>query len=73
MAVLENHQGNGYGSDLVRYVEQFLQQQTTDLIWFNARENAVRFYKKMGYEIIGNAFEIKGVGVHFVMFKVLSR
>lgn len=71
MAVLENFQKYGFGKMLVRHSEEFLQKQNTKLIWFNAREVAVNFYKKQGYEIIGNAFDIPDVGVHFVMWKNL--
>lgn len=72
MAVLENNQNKGFGRLLVSHSEQELKSQKTELIWFNARENAVGFYQKMGYEIIGNAFDIPGVGIHYVMWKKLG-
>jgi ribosomal protein S18 acetylase RimI-like enzyme len=71
MAVLENNQGNGFGKALVEYSEKAVMLQNIDLIWFNARENAVGFYQKMGYEIIGNSFDIPDVGIHYVMWKKL--
>ncbi|NNT71886.1 GNAT family N-acetyltransferase [Flavobacterium sp. IMCC34852] len=73
MAVLENNQGKGFGKLLVTHSEQILKTKKTDLIWFNARENAVGFYQKMGYEIIGNSFDIPNVGIHYVMWKKLGR
>jgi len=73
MAVLENNQGNGFGRLLVAHSEQILKAQNISLIWFNARENAVGFYRKMGYEIIGKSFDIPGVGMHYVMWKKLRR
>lgn len=73
MAVLENNQGNGFGRLLVSHSEQILKAQNVNLIWFNARENAVGFYQKMGYEIIGKSFDIPGVGIHYVMWKKLGR
>ena len=73
MAVMENNQGKGFGKLLVLHCEKLLQQNGTTLIWFNARENAVGFYQKMGYEIIGNPFEIKDIGLHYVMWKNLNR
>ena len=72
MAVLENNQGKGFGRLLVEHAESALKLQNIDLIWFNARENAVGFYQKLGYEIIGNAFDIKDVGIHYVMWKRLG-
>ncbi len=71
MAVLENNQGKGFGRLLVSHCEELLKSQNMALIWFNARENAVGFYQKMGYEIIGNAFDIPDVGIHYVMWKRL--
>jgi GNAT superfamily N-acetyltransferase len=73
MAVLEISQGKGLGRLLVIHVERVLKAQNTSLIWFNARKNAVGFYEKLGYEIIGHSFEIPGVGIHYVMWKKLDR
>jgi ribosomal protein S18 acetylase RimI-like enzyme len=56
---------------LVTHAEELLKSQKVDLIWFNARENAADFYQKMGYEIMGNAFDIPDVGIHYVMWKKL--
>jgi ribosomal protein S18 acetylase RimI-like enzyme len=71
MAVLNNFQKKGFGKKLVNYCENYVKEQNSTLIWFNARENAVGFYKKLGYETIGDAFEIKDIGAHYVMFKKL--
>ena len=70
MAVLENHQKKGIGAVLVLHTENLLKTEGKHLIWFNARETAVGFYKKLGYKIIGEQFEITGVGTHFLMFKL---
>ena len=69
MAVLESHQKKGCGEKLIRYVEENLRGE---FIWFNAREIAVGFYKKLGYAPIGMPFEINDVGVHYVMYKNLE-
>lgn len=69
MAVLDSHQKKGIGEALVREAETFCKKQKTRLIWFNARTSAVGFYKKMGYEIEGNEFEIQEVDPHFLMYK----
>ncbi|MGL2963044.1 GNAT family N-acetyltransferase [Flavobacterium sp. RSB2_4_14] len=72
MAVLENYQGKGFGKKLVVHCEKEMILQNKKLIWFNARVNAVGFYKRMGYTIVGNPFEIKEVGMHYVMCKKLG-
>ena len=71
MAVLQSSQNKGFGRLLIEHVEKAINNKT-NLIWMNARENAVPFYKKMNYKTIGKAFEIENVGTHFVMFKELN-
>ncbi len=69
MAVLDSEQKKGYGKLLMEYLEQFLKEEKADLIWFNAREGAVNFYKKLNYSVTGIPFEIKNIGIHLIMFK----
>jgi len=71
MAVLDSHQKRGLGDRLVKAAEDYIISQNADAIWFNAREIAVGFYKKMGYEIIGTPFTISDIGVHHVMYRLL--
>jgi GNAT superfamily N-acetyltransferase len=73
MAILKQHQGLGFGDQLLKHGEQLLKNKNTALLWFNAREIAIKFYKKNGHQILGNAFEIKGVGTHYVMFKKMLK
>lgn len=69
MAVLTAYQKKGIGAQLIRYAEQYIQNQIGNVIWLNARIIAVGFYEKLGYQIIGDPFEIPEIGTHFVMFK----
>jgi len=71
MAVLENQQKKGLGNMLVQAAEQYISQQNGKKIWFNAREIAVGFYKKMGYAVTGEPFTIGDIGTHYVMHKTL--
>ena len=71
MAVLEAYQKKGLGEQLVQAAENLILEKQSDLIWFNAREIAVGFYTRMGYEIKGNPFPITDIGLHYVMFKKL--
>jgi len=72
MAVLQEHQGKKFGKQLLIKSEEYVLTQKSDLIWFNAREIAVPFYQNFCYQIAGDAFEIKEVGMHFIMFKYLK-
>lgn len=71
MAVLKAFQGYGFGDEILNYGEQLLKQENVELLWFNARTIATGFYKKNNYNIIGESFEIAGVGTHYVMYKRL--
>lgn len=73
MAVLDEIQKRGYGTLLVKEAENYCINLNINLIWFNAREKAVPFYKKLGYLIIGDSFIIPDVGTHFVMYKKIHK
>lgn len=69
MAVLVQFQKRGFGEALLNYCENEIRLKKGELIWFNARETAVGFYKKSGYEVVGERFEIPDVGPHYILFK----
>jgi predicted GNAT family N-acyltransferase len=69
MAILESHQKKGIGQKLIFACEEYVKENSGNLIWFNARINATDFYKKMNYDIVGDSFEIKDIGTHFLMKK----
>ncbi len=69
MAVLTNFQKRGIGDALVKKAETMIQQRGGTFVWMNAREIAVRFYEKLGYQKHGEPFSIPKIGLHFVMIK----
>ena len=69
MAVLENQRKKDFGKALLKHCEKECKKQDVDLIWFNARMQAIGFYEKMGYQKTGTPFDIPDVGEHIVMFK----
>jgi GNAT superfamily N-acetyltransferase len=71
MAVLQSHQNKGLGGIILKHGESYLKAQNTALIWCNAREIAANFYKNNGYKIVGKPFNIKHIGLHYVMCKKL--
>ncbi|HLT54012.1 MAG TPA: GNAT family N-acetyltransferase [Flavobacteriaceae bacterium] len=71
MAVLKEFQGLSYGKALLNFGENHLKTINIPLLWFNAREIAVPFYKKSGYEIFGSSFLIDHIGLHYSMYKKL--
>lgn len=69
MAVLAQFQKKGIGEQLIQRVIKVAKANKTEIIWFNARKNAVPFYEKLNFHIYGTAFEIEGVGTHYVMHR----
>lgn len=69
MAVLNEYQGLGFGHLILEEVCKFVETKNADILWFNARENALKFYLNFGFSVLGNSFEIPEIGTHFVMFK----
>jgi len=72
MAVLLKFQGNGLGNEILKFSESILRKRGAKMIWCNAREIAVDFYRKNGYIIKGDPFLIPEIGVHYVMRKTLQ-
>ena len=70
MAVDSDFRGKGIGSNLVKILQDFASEMNTG-IWCNARIDAVDFYKKNNYKVIGKKFLIKNIGLHFRMEKKL--
>ncbi|WP_395062694.1 GNAT family N-acetyltransferase [Flavobacterium sp.] len=72
MAILPEFQRKGFGEDLVKHCETFIKNENNITIWFNAREKAVPFYEKLGYNKIGNPFSIADIGLHYLMKKEIG-
>lgn len=72
MATDPQYQGRGFGRDLVNYGLEYLRtQESCDLVWCDARENAFAFYEKLGFNFHGPMFEVPHTGPHKVMYKRL--
>ena len=71
MATHKNYQQQGLGKMILEKAEQLLSQKRVDVLWCNARVIALNFYKKSGYQIIGEEFDVHLIGPHYVMFKKL--
>jgi len=73
MELTTNIQKRGFGKLLLNKVENVVfQKNKKAIIWFNARQLAVDFYKKSNYQIIDTPFEIKEIGTHYIMYKKLE-
>ena len=71
MAVLDEFQNLGLGKLILIHGENLLKKQNIQIIWCNARKKAINFYSKNSYNIIGLPFDIKDIGPHYIMYKLL--
>jgi N-acetylglutamate synthase-like GNAT family acetyltransferase len=56
MAVSENVQSKGVGREIVAFAEKTAKENSYTLLMMHARNTALGFYRKCGYEIKGNEF-----------------
>ena len=70
MAVGLDFQGEGFGLEVLRSLEQVALKAKWKYIFLNARENALGFYEKCGYQVEGNAESFLGIR-HFRMSRNL--
>ncbi len=58
----------GIGAGLLRFAVTDLKKRTIpEPLWCNARIEAIGFYRKMGWQPVGEIFVIEGVGPHVRM------
>lgn len=61
MAVLDDYQGQGLGSILLKEAEDFAQEQGFKSISLHAQLGALKFYLNNGYQEVGQIFEEAGI------------
>jgi GNAT superfamily N-acetyltransferase len=71
MAVTKDHQGKGFGELLMTHAENEARSTGTKKVILHAREVALNFYKKLGYETIEQSHLLFGEIQHFLMKKDL--
>jgi GNAT superfamily N-acetyltransferase len=70
MATEEGFRGKGIGSRLLEAVEEYVGRSgKTKLMWCNGRVGAVAFYRRHGWQVVSEEFEIPTAGRHVKMMK----
>ena len=59
----------GFGAKLLNSAINEVKKREGNLLWCNARLIAVDFYSSLGFKTIGNEFDIKDIGLHYIMYK----
>jgi ribosomal protein S18 acetylase RimI-like enzyme len=72
MATDASVRGFGYGKKLLEACLAHAREHGGDVVWCNARTSAVGFYEKNGFSIVGEEFDIPGIGPHFLMVKLFQ-
>lgn len=73
MAILPEAQGKGLGRALLKACLDHVLDRDGTALWCNARTNAAGFYRALGFETIGNEFELEGIGPHFLMKRPIAK
>jgi len=74
MATDPDFRDAGVGTRLLAQAEAALAKRS-DIrqFWCNARSAAVGFYRKQGWTVVSDEFQIPGVGPHYKMTKTLAK
>lgn len=71
MAVDFKYRKQGIGKALLLKCFEYAKSNNAQIIWCNARTPAIGFYKSLGFESVGNEYELPNIGPHYLMYKNL--
>lgn len=66
MAVEPGRQGKGAGRRLLEAAVARLRHEGVDVLWANARDDALGFYRQLGWQVVGEGFTAAGGIPHHV-------
>ena len=72
MAVDPPFQGRGIGTELVAELEHKGRKMGLSEVFLHARHHAISFYRRLGYEVVGDVFVEVGIE-HYQMVKTMAR
>ncbi|MEJ7578729.1 MAG: GNAT family N-acetyltransferase [Pyrinomonadaceae bacterium] len=72
MAIRTESQRQGYGKELLEQCLAYVLAQGGSTLWCNARATAANFYRAFGFEVIGEEYELPGIGMHYMMQRRLD-
>ena len=69
MATASEARGQGHGRELLAACTDHVAGSGGGELWCNARLPAVGFYRGAGFAVVGDEFEVDGIGPHVVMLR----
>ena len=72
MGIRQDRQGQQLGDLLMQYMEERAKAMGATTLTLHARENAVNFYRRNGYEIVEESYILFGTIQHYRMTKQLD-
>lgn len=72
MATSPKVRGENFGKQVIDFALVELKNRSVELLWCDAREVAIGFYEKMGFNILGGFYEIPRIGKHKLMYKKIE-
>jgi GNAT superfamily N-acetyltransferase len=72
MGTLPEVRGQGYGGALLERCLAHATDQGGDLAWCTARVPAAGFYRRFGFESVGDVFDVPPIGPHVLMRRGLG-
>jgi predicted GNAT family N-acyltransferase len=67
MATDPEVRGAGFGAALLAGCLDAVAEAGGSELWCNARMTAVGFYRRAGFEVVSDEFDVPGIGPHVVM------
>lgn len=67
MATLPEYEGKGYGRLALLHCIDHARKYGGQRIWCNARENALGFYQRMDFEVLGGPYSVDGKHQHWLL------
>jgi predicted GNAT family N-acyltransferase len=67
MATDATVRGTGHGAAVLGACIDHVARAGGGELWCNARMSAVGFYRRAGFEVVGDEFDVPGIGAHVVM------
>jgi ribosomal protein S18 acetylase RimI-like enzyme len=72
MATLPELRRRGYGTNLLRSCIEYVAKMGGSEIWCNARSSAAGFYEGLGFEPVGDEFDLPLLGPHQIMRRAVG-